>query len=371
MGGETPGSGGTFRTGVLPGSGGAFASTGGTLGGGGMMGADGKSATGGTSGTGGGPGSGGVPHTGGAGLGGFGSGGIDAASSGGLATGMDAGEIGSGGSPGSQAGGSSGAGGDKNDGASQAIDADAYPALQIVQVQVLSGGDCTVPKAPTSMHRSSGTLDLALSDGSAPPYFLPVAVANNLDSSSSTPATEMNNLTLTHFTVELSAPSVVWPSSCPATFDTQAVANLLAPRTTAGVSLDVITPSHARCLLPYVTAVPLLVTATISAKGRHGGTSIASSPFVFPIEVCAGCLQQGYSDPALKPYQYPAAPPLCSTLTGGNPYTGDPCLPPGQDAQILCCVLPSTTGGTPKDVAACPGVFTGTASADASASSDR
>jgi hypothetical protein len=245
------------------------------------------------------------------------------------------------------------------DGAGQAIDADAYTALQIVQVQVLSGGDCTVPKAPTSIHRSSGTLDLALPDGSAPAYYLPVAVANNLDSSGSTPATEMNNLTLTHFTVELSAPNVDWPRACPATFDTLAVTDLLGPGTTAGISLNVITPSHAQCLLPYVTGTPLLVTATIWAKGRHGGTNITSLPFVYPIEVCAGCLQQGYSDPTLKPYQYPAAPPLCSALTGANPYAGDPCFPPGQDAQILCCALPSTTGGTPKDVAACPGVFTG------------
>jgi hypothetical protein len=256
------------------------------------------------------------------------------------------------------------------DGTSQAIDADAYPALQIVQVQVLSGGDCTVPSVPTSMNRSSGTLDLALPDGSAPAYYLPVAIANNLDSSASAPATEMNNLTFTNFTVELSAPNVEWPSTCPATFDTQAVVDLLAPRATAGVSLNAITPSHARCLLPYVTTAPLLVTATITAKGRHGGTSIASPPFVYSIEVCTGCLQQGYSDPAFKPYQYPAAPPLCSALTGVNPYTGDPCLPPGQDAQILCCALPSATGGTPNDVAVCPGVFTGTASTDASASSD-
>ncbi len=375
MGGGTPGSGGTLGTGGLLGSGGLIAGTGGTLGVGGMAGAGGKPATGGISGVGGVPGSGGVPSAGGAGLGGSGTGGIDAASSGGLDTGGgNAGNQTGGsrdGSAGSQAGGSSGAGGGTMDGASQTIDADAYTALQIVQVQVLSGGDCTVPQAPTSMYRSSGTLDLALPDGSAPAYYLPVAIANNLDSSASTPATEMNNLTFTYFTVELSAPNVEWTSACPATFDTPAVVDLLAPRTTAGVSLNAITPSHARCLLPYVTGAPLLVTATISAKGRHGGTSIASPPFVYSIEVCAGCLQQGYSDPALKPYQYPAVPPLCSALTGVNPYTGDPCLPPGQDAQILCCALPSTTGATPNDVAVCPGVFIGTASTDASASSDR
>jgi len=303
-------------------SGGSFVGVGGTLGGGGMAGSGGK----------------------------LGSGGSD------------------GGSSDSQAGGSSDAGGGATDGASQAIDADAYTALQIVQAQVLSGGDCAVPSAPTSKYRSSGTLDLALPDDSAPAYFLPVAIANNLDSSGATPATEMNNVALTYFTVELSAPDVEWQSACPATFDTPEVAVLVAPRATAGVSLNAITPSHARCLLPYVTAGPLTVTARISAKGRHGGTIVASPPFVYPIKVCAGCLQQGYSDLALKPYQYPAAPPLCSALSGVNPYTGDPCAPPGQDAQILCCALSITTGGVPKDVASCPGVFSGTTSTDAAAS---
>ena len=279
-----------------------------------------------------------------------------------LSTEIDGGTGGAtgGGSGGNQAVGSGGAAGSASDGASQPIDADAYLALQIVQAQVLSGGDCTVPKAPTSMHRSSGTLDLALPDDSVPAYYLPVAVANNLDSSVSPPATEMNNLTLTHFTVELSAPSVAWSSTCPATFDTMDLTEILSPRTTAGFSLDAITPAHARCLLPYVAAAPLVVTATIWAKGRHGGTNIPSAPFVYSIEVCAGCLQQGYSDPALAPYQYPAAPPLCSALTGLNPYAGDPCAPPGQDAQILCCSLTTTTGGSPKNVAVCPGVFSGT-----------
>ena len=351
MGGGTSGTGGALATGGVSASGGSFADAGGMLGNGGMAGAGGKPATGGFSGAGGVPGSGGVPGTGGAGTGGGGPNSIDAASSGGNA-GNQAG--GSGGySDGSQAGGSSGASSDTMDGAGQALDAaDAFTALQILQVQVLSGGDCAVPSVPTSMRRSSGTLDLALPDGSAPPYYLPVVVANNLDSSASTPATEMNNLTLTHFTVDLSAPNVAWTSTCPSTFDTVAVSDLLAPRTTAGVLLNAITPSHARCLLPYVTGAPLQVTASISAKGRHGGTNIASPPFVYSIEVCAGCLQQGYSPPALKPYQYPAAPPLCSTLTGVNPCAGDPCFPPGQDYQILCCTLPSTTGGTRNDVIA-------------------
>jgi hypothetical protein len=247
---------------------------------------------------------------------------------------------------------------------------DAFTALEIKQVQVLSGGDCTVPGEPTSSHRTSGTLDLALPnfDLSPPHYYLPVVVANNLASLGGSTAEEMNNITLTHFTVELSAPNVVWSNSCPATFDTQSFTDLIAPGGTVGASLDVITPSHSRCILPYVPAEDLVVTAKIWAKGRHGGTSIESAPFVFPIDVCKGCLQQNYTDPALVVYSYPADYPLCASLTGVNPYMGDPCLSPGQDANILCCGVSTTVNGVAQISAKCPAVFTGATSTATSTS---
>ncbi len=214
-------------------------------------------------------------------------------------------------------------------------------------------------------------LDLALPDGSSPPYYLPVVVANNLDASAGSAATETNDLTLTHFTVELSAPGVTWSAACPARFDTQAITETIPPGGSVGVSMDIIVSAHSQCLQAQLSQQGLAVTAKITASGHHGGTAIESAPFVFSINVCAGCLQQGFSDPALKPYQYPADLPACSALTGNNPYTGNPCLPPGQDSPILCCLLPATTGGTPKGVAVCPGVFNGTGSSDASVSSDR
>jgi hypothetical protein len=286
-----------------------------------------------------------------------GSGGSGSGGSGGGSTG--------GGSGGSTAGGSGGDGGDAAGGTDGSGSNDAYSALTILQVQATRGGDCTVPAAPTSLIRSLGTLDLGLPDGSAPAYSLPVVVANNLASVDASTATGTNNVTLTHFTVELSAPNVVWSDACPATFDTVAFTYVLAPGATTGVSFDVLTSSHSRCILPYVPAGHLMVTVTVRAKGRKGGTNIESAPFVFPIEVCTGCLQQSYSDPALIAYSYPANYPLCATLVGSNPYTGDPCVSPGQDAKILCCGVTTTVGDGTKNVAVCPGVFTGTASADA------
>lgn len=240
---------------------------------------------------------------------------------------------------------------------------DAFTALEIKQAQVLSGGDsCAVPGEPTELHRTTGTLDLDLPDHAFPPYILPIVVANNLANAGASPAEEMNNITLTHFTVELSAANVGWSDACPATYDTEAFTFTIGPGGTTGAVLEAITSSHSQCIYPHVPPEHLRVTAKIWAKGRHGGTSIESAPFVFPIDVCKGCLQAGYSDPALVVYNYPADYPLCASLTGTNPFPGDPCLPPGQDALILCCGVTATVGGTPQTFAVCPGIFTGSTS---------
>jgi hypothetical protein len=249
---------------------------------------------------------------------------------------------------------------------------DAYTALEIKQVQVLDPGDCSVPADPTTLHRDKGTFDIALPDGIPRRYILPLSIVNNMVSfaggGTASPATEMNEITLTHFTVELSGPSGVWSDACPAKFDTQAFSFVLAPAGTAGATVDALTPAHSLCLLPYVAAAPVVVTANIRAKGRHGGTTIESAPLVFPITVCAGCLQQNYGDPALVSYNYPNYP-YCQSLAGSNPFLGDPCLSPGQNAKILCCgVTTTTTGGASQVTAICPGVFTGSTSTSTSTS---
>lgn len=249
---------------------------------------------------------------------------------------------------------------------------DAFTALQIAQVQVLTGTDCSVPGTATSLHRSKGFMDLALPD-SPPvyrPYVLPVLVTNNLSSAGASKAEEMNNITLSHFTVELSAPNVSWSSSCPSTFDSDAMSDLLTPGGASGETVEIIKPAHAQCLQGQVPTQNLTVTAKITAKGRHGGTTISSAPFVFTIEVCLGCLQTEYQVAALIPYSYPAKTPMCSALTGSNPYTGDACSPPGQDKTIFCCGVTKTLqgsdgGSVSADMIVCPGVFTGTATGDA------
>jgi len=239
----------------------------------------------------------------------------------------------------------------------------AYTALQIVQVQVLSESDCTISRSKTTLTRDRGTLDIDLPRSSAGlfshsySFKLPLLVANNLESVGGSKATDLNNITVTHFSVELSAPGVVWSDSCPARFDTYSFTRLLEPGASLGTSVTIITPYHAPCLYPTVAQQRdsrLMLSATIWAKGVHGGTSIKSAPFLFSVEVCAGCLQV-YNDPNYAQYNHPKYP-YCAALTGSNPYQGDRCSDPGQDKTILCCGVPQSDGTVN---VLCPAVFTG------------
>ena len=245
---------------------------------------------------------------------------------------------------------------------------DAYNDLQIKQVQVLSGGDCTVPGTPTALMRHKGVLDLALPDGSTPPYYLPVVVLNNLSSVGGSTADEMNNIDLQHFEINLSAPGVNWDGCPPTKFSTEDFTDRIAPGGSVGESFNVLTAAHSQCLQPQVPPEELVVTASIKAIGRHGGTSIESAPFLYTIVLCRGCLQTGYTDPALVTYQYDADYPACASLLGSNPYPGDPCLPPGQDKMIFCCGSTRVVDKVAQNVVLCPGVFTGTTATSTSTS---
>lgn len=251
---------------------------------------------------------------------------------------------------------------------------EAFNSLQIAQVQTISQTDatCVVPAEASTAMRTRGTLDVYLPDGSFPPYVLPLLLVNNLDPVGGTKATEMNNITLTHFTIELSAPGMGWPASCPPTFDSESFTAVLAPSGGAiGYAVPIIKGQHSLCLLAHLNPQPgqapqyITVKATITAKGKHGGTTIESAPFVFNVDVCTGCLQNRYDKAELIKYQYPAGYPACDALTGDNPYPGNPCLAPGQDEPILCCGYTDNSGN---QRAACPAVPTGKTSTDTSTS---
>jgi hypothetical protein len=215
---------------------------------------------------------------------------------------------------------------------------DAYTALQIVQVQINTGEgglSCTIPAEPTDLHRTKGTLDIGLPD-KVRPYVLPVSIHNAMGAVGETEAEEFNNIRLHSFHVELSGyntvtgKNIVWDNEkCPASFDQDYGTVLIPPTGYSGASVDVLLVNHANCLLDQF---PALITAKITAVGRHGGTSIKSAPFEFMLTVCYGCLQRDYADPQIA--SLGGLLPECVALTS-NPYPGG-CYP-GQDEPILCC----------------------------------
>mgnify|MGYP001581401051 CR=1 FL=1 len=154
--------------------------------------------------------------------------------------------------------------------------------------------------------------------------------------------------------------SVTW-DACPGEFDVPVDSWLLAPGGTVSEIVEIIRPCNAAPLFDSLQAAQsassLTVTATVRAKGHLGSWDIESPPFTFPVQVCYGCLQTGYSDPTAVQFSFPAVP-MCSDLTV-NPYTGDPCNP-AQDHTILCCALGVDAQGHATGVL-CPAVPTGTA----------
>jgi hypothetical protein len=232
---------------------------------------------------------------------------------------------------------------------------DGPTGLLIVQDQWIQSGtgttDCTVPVEPTATRRVEGVLDVAVLSKNSTRYYLYPVVENLLEplsgqtSGTASLVEEMNNIIMKSFHVKLdvatsAGTSIPWDAGCPGEFDSPVDTWHLAPASTISEIVEIIRPCNAAPLFDSLQAAPsgssITVTATIRAKGHLGSSDIESPPFTFPVQVCYGCLQMEYSDPAAAQFSFPAIP-QCSALTV-NPYTGNPCNP-AQDGTILCCAL--------------------------------
>jgi len=220
---------------------------------------------------------------------------------------------------------------------------DASPRLQIKASAVLSAGDCSVPGTATTLFRDHGILDLALPDGSTPPTTFR-ACRQHLGFLGGSAAEEMNNITLHHFDIALSAR--VSPGT------------IRVLHHQHGGSSVTIAPVAQLARRWIHHSRPLSVSAvadSLSRPGGHGEDHGERPPrrdgnqkraLRFTVDVCAGCLQADYADPALAPYRYPANVPMCASFAGSpNPYMGDACLPHGQDKTIFCCGITENIGG--------------------------
>jgi hypothetical protein len=247
---------------------------------------------------------------------------------------------------------------------------DGPTGLHIVQDQWLESGtgttSCTIPATATSTRRIEGVLDVTVLSRNNTRYYLYPLVESflapfaGLASGASSPVEEKNNIIMKSFHVKLDATtsdgtSVTW-DACPGEFDAPVDTFLLKPGGTVSEIVEIIRPCNAAPLFDSLQAAPsassLTVTATVRAKGHLGSSDIESPPFTFPVLVCYGCLQTGYSDAAAAQFSFPAVP-QCSDLTV-NPYTGNPCNP-AQDDTILCCAMGADALGRATGVL-CPAI---------------
>ena len=151
----------------------------------------------------------------------------------------------------------------------------------------------------------SGILDVALDQTYS--YKLFPLVQNNLLPAAGGSDIEPNRVYVTGAQIEIVAPpgvTIPFSGECAAEFDHPSQSSI-SPGATRAIRVEAIRACHATlfqglfrsgALNPMVSE-SVYFRVIVRIKGRHGGTQILSEPFEFPIRVCYGCLQTGFSGP--------------------------------------------------------------------------
>jgi hypothetical protein len=193
----------------------------------------------------------------------------------------------------------------------------------------MAGAKCVVPAPGGSDFVGTGALDVFAKVG----YVAFAEVLNHyISSTGAQPGEpEKNLLQLRAFKIELDTTQV--PGQYPAselntTFHTSGT---LSPAGGAMVvGMQIVTDKLAGIL---ATTMPQGVTAMLGTKVKavamHAGTEVESGEFLFPIELCNGCLVDFLKN---KP---------CPTSTDTTEYKRNVCGRP-QDAPVTCCLEPNS-----------------------------
>jgi hypothetical protein len=237
---------------------------------------------------------------------------------------------------------------------------DANESLIIMQAQV-PDSMCVVSDAPDNAIRMAyGILDVALDKPYG--YRLNPLVRNQLIPAGTATDIEPNRVTINAASLKIVPPpgiSIPFTNECAAEFDHPTAASL-PPGETRAVSIEAVRSCHAAMfadlfrsgrLNPSV-ADSVYFRVVVRVKGRHGGSDIESDPFEYPLKVCYGCLQTGFTG-QYAAFNFPEVP-ACERLAE-NPFIGNArCGLPAQDSgPILCCA--KDAAGTSLQ---CPGVPT-------------
>jgi hypothetical protein len=237
---------------------------------------------------------------------------------------------------------------------------DANESLTIVQAQTPDNACNLSEEASGEARRLEGVLDLGLDRAYG--YALYPLVANNLPALAKSGGIEPNRVSITGAEIKIVPPpglSVTWPTGCEAAFDDSASATIL-PGELKVISISALRACHAQVIrglfeagkLDSSLSEKIKFKVVVRAHGRHGGTSIYSDPFEFPIRTCYGCLQTGFTGDYAQ-FSYTMSPVkfvACDHLAS-NPYPGNSCNPAQDIGPILCCAEDAKA-----EKLSCPGV---------------
>ena len=183
----------------------------------------------------------------------------------------------------------------------------------------------------TGISLRSGLLDLAGQQG----YLLFPVLRNDLLTNAADGQGERNRLVLQRWEIELTLddrfdlPSGISPNAF--SFSFPIASTLMEPGEQLFTSVEVI-----RQELAVQLSVPAgeryLINAELRAIATHNGSERESSNFIFPIEVCTGCLVTELSECPTDPGD--GTGPVQPTFT-----TNNPCGIP-QETPLICCTDP-------------------------------
>jgi hypothetical protein len=223
---------------------------------------------------------------------------------------------------------------------------DANESLTVVAATVPTD-DCTLDEGGSTGKRlAEGILDVGLDKAYG--YQLYPMLSNNLSPLATAGGLEPNRISVTGAEIEILPPAGVtmtWPQGCGATFEDYSTA-MIMPGQKRVIGVAALSSCHAAVIREMFLTGKLNPSLTeeikfrskVRAKGTHGSTAIFSDPFEFPIRVCYGCLQTGFTG-AYAEFSYDISPPkvlACENMSE-NPYLGNRCNRAQDFGPILCC----------------------------------
>ena len=145
---------------------------------------------------------------------------------------------------------------------------------------------------------------------------------NNLNSVGTEDDIDPNRVQVTGARVKIVPPTgvtVPFRADCAAEFDHPSQSTIF-PGSQRAVRVEAVRTCHAALFqdlfksgaLNPAVGESVYFRVIVRIKGHHGGTEILSDPFEFPVRICYGCLQTGFSGP-YSLFNFPMTPP-CAAL---------------------------------------------------------